>query len=207
MTIHANNKRRIKKMGKHACVWSKSPQWWPSMKNSVMHATVVRCKRKLKWCFYNLIYIKTAWRTHWNQIEITHTKRNTKSDKNAPRDMQTGLTSKQLNWMCRQLLDVMWDVRAARLMWGMSSARSGWWVWVTSKLWRACHNSRESDTWWEVSEMILACNFQLLKIVPWKKGCLCMMPWEKQPMHASLFFSVLEGTDQLSGTCKRLLDC
>ena len=34
-----------------------------------------------------------------------------------------------------------------------------------------------------------------------------MLPWEKQPMHASLFFSVSKGTDQLSFTCKRLLNC
>ena len=31
------------------------------------------------------------------------------------------------------------------------------------------------------------------------------MPWEKKRMHASLFFSVLEGSGQLSCTCKRLL--
>jgi len=33
-----------------------------------------------------------------------------------------------------------------------------------------------------------------------------MLPWEKQPMHASLFCSVPEGTGQLSCTCKQLLD-
>jgi len=85
----------------------------------------------------------------------------------------------------------------------MSSVVSNWWVWITSRLWRACHKSRESDTWWEVSEMILACNLQLQKIDPWNKGCLCMLPWEKKPMHASQFCSVPEGTDQLSCTCKK----
>jgi len=32
------------------------------------------------------------------------------------------------------------------------------------------------DTWWEVSEMILACNLQLPKIDPWNEGCLYMLP-------------------------------
>ena len=108
---------------------------------------------------------------------------------------------------CWQLLDVMWDVKAARLMWGMSSEASRSWFLITSKLWRVCHKSRESDTWWEVSELILACDFQLLKIDLWNKGCLCMLPWEKQPMHASLFCSVLKETSQLNRTCKRLFDC
>lgn len=121
--------------------------------------------------------------------------------------VESGLTPKQLIWVCRQLLDVIWDVRAARLMWGMGSVTSGLWVLITLRLWRACHKSRESDTWWEVSEMILACNLHLLKIDPWNKGFLCMLPWKKELMHASQFCSIPEGTSQLSCTCKRLLDC
>lgn len=109
--------------------------------------------------------------------------------------------------MCWLLLDVMWDVKATRLMWGMSSTASSWWVLITSRLWRGCHKSRGSDTWREVYELFLACNLQLLNIDPWNKGCLFMLPWEKHPMHASLFCSVWKGTSQLSCTCKRLLDC
>jgi len=68
------------------------------------------------------------------------------------------------------------------------------WVLIKSRLWCVCHKSRESDTWWEVSEMILACNLQLPKIDPCNQGCLCMLSWEKPPMHASLFFLVPEET-------------
>ena len=78
---------------------------------------------------------------------------------------------------------------------------------IKSRLWRACHKSRESDTWWEVSEMILACNLQLPKIDPWNKWCLCMLPWEKQPMNESMFSSASKGTNQLSCSCKKLLNC
>lgn len=142
-----------------------------------------------------------------NQANCTHTRENTKSDRNASQGMGSGLTPKQLSWMCRLLLDVMWYIRAARLMWGMKSAAFDLWVLITLRLWRACHKSRGGDTWWEISEMLLACNLQLLNINPWDKGCLCMLPWEKQHMHASLFCSVPEGTGQLSSTCKSLFDC
>lgn len=120
--------------------------------------------------------------------------------------MESGLTPKQLSWMFLQLLDVMRDVRATMIVWGMSSATPGWWVLMTSRFWRTCHKSRESDIWWEVFEMIFACNLQLKKLDPWNKGCLCTLTWGKQPMHASLFFSAPEGTSKLNCTFKRLLN-
>ena len=154
-------------------------------KNSGMHATVVRCKWKLKGCFYKLTYIKMTTTTHRNQVDTTHTKRKTKNDRNAARDVKSGLTLKQLSWMCRWLLNALWDVKAESLMWGKRSAVSGSWFSIKSKMWHACHKSRKSDTWWEVSEMILACKLLLLKVDPWIKGCLCMLPWEKKSMHAN----------------------
>jgi len=130
-----------------------------------------------------------------------------KSARNETQDMESGLTQKQLRWMCWRLLDVMWDVRAAKLMWGMSFVVYGSWVLIKSKMWHACHKSRKSNTLCEVFEMILACNLQLLKVDPWIKGYLCMLPWEKEPMHENQFCSVPEGTGQLNYTCKRLLNC
>lgn len=123
-----------------------------------------------------------------NQENNTPTSENTKRNRNVAQGMGSRLTPKQLSWMCRLLLDVMWYVRVARLMWGMSFVASGWWVLITLRLWCTCHESRGSNTWWEVSKLLLACNLQLLNIDPWNKGCLCMLPWEKQPMHASKFF-------------------
>lgn len=126
MIIHANNKCKIQKTGKHACVWSESPQRQPSVKNSVIHATTVRWEQKVKWCFYKLTYIKTTTSAHWNQVDITHTKQNTKSERNATQDMKSRLTTRQLSWMCQRLLDGMWDVKATRSMWGKSFVVSGW---------------------------------------------------------------------------------
>ena len=142
-----------------------------------------------------------------NQANSTPTSENTKSDWNAAQGMGSGLTPKQMSWICRWLLDAMWDVRSVSSIWGISSATSGWWVLIKSRLWLTCHKSRKIDTWWEVFEMILACDLQLLQVDPWIKGFLCMFPWEKQPMHANQFFSVPEGTGQLNWTCKRLLNC
>ena len=144
-------------------------------------------------------------RAHWKQEGNIHMKKNTKSSRNATQDMEGGLTPKQLSWMCRRLLDVMCDVRVERLMWGMSFAVSSSWVLIESKMWHTCHKSRKSGTWWEVFEMILACNLQLLKVDPWIKGCLCMLPWEKQPIHANQFCSVSEGIGKLNCTCNSLL--
>jgi len=94
-------------------------------KNSVMHVTTVRCKRKQKWRFYKLTYIKTTTSAPWNQADITYIKWNTKRDRNAVQDTRSRLTLKQVNWKCWRLLDVMWDVRDTRSMWGMRSAASG----------------------------------------------------------------------------------
>lgn len=132
-------------------------------------------------------------------------KQNTKSTWNATQDMKIKLTKKQMSWMCRRLQDVMWDVRAARSMWVMSSVASGSWVLIKLKMSCACHKYRKSNTWWEVDEMILACNLQVLKIDPWNKGCFFMLPWEEQPMHENQFFLVPEGTGQLNYTCNNLL--
>lgn len=85
--------------------------------------------------------------------------------RNVARDLKGGLTPKQLR-MCRRLLDAMWDIKATKLMWGMSFAMSSWWVFIKSRLLRACHKSRESDSCWEVSKMIFSCNLQLLKTTP-----------------------------------------
>ncbi len=114
-----------------------------SCKNSVMHATVVRCEWKLKRYFYKLTYIKMTVGAHWNQADNTHTKRNTKSDRNTTRDMKSELSLKHLSWMCRRLLDAIWDVKSIRSMWGMSSKASGLWVLIKSRLWRVCHKSRK----------------------------------------------------------------
>ena len=97
-------------------------------KNNVMHATTVRCERKLKRCFYKLIYIKMTTNAHWNQVDNTHMKKNIKSDRNVAWDMKSGLAPKQLSWMWWWILDAMWDIRATRSMRGISSAMSGWWV-------------------------------------------------------------------------------
>ena len=142
-----------------------------------------------------------------NQANNTPRSENTKNDRNAAQGMGIGLTPKEPSWMCWLLLYVMWDVRATRLMWGMSSAASGWWVLITSRLWCASHKSRGSGIWWEVSELLLTCNLQLLNIDPWYKWCLRMFPWGKKPMHASHFCLVPEGTGQLNWTWKRQLDC
>lgn len=95
-------------------------------KNSVMRTTIVRCEQKLKRCLYKITYIKMTTSAHSIQADKTHTKRNTKSHRNAARDMKNGLTPKQLSWMCWWLLDAMWDVKDTRSMWGMSSVASGW---------------------------------------------------------------------------------
>jgi len=179
MILHEKTKWRIHKIRNHGCLWSDSPQRWSSVQSSVMDAASVRCEWKLKLCFYKLTYIKMIASAHWNQWDITHMNRNTKSDINATQHMKACLPPKQLTWMCQWLLDAMWDVRAARLMCGVSSTVSGWRILVKLRLWPTCHKSRKNDTWWEVSEMILAFNLQLLKIVPWIKGFLCMFPWEK----------------------------
>jgi len=130
-------------------------------------------------------------------IHVNNNKRSLKSSKqyshkwkhkkqqNCNRRHEKRVYTKQLSWMFRQLLDVIWDVKAARLMWGIISVAFGLWVLITSRLWCACYKSRESDTSWEVYEMILACNLQLLEKYPWNKGCLCMFRWEKHPMHES----------------------
>lgn len=134
-------------------------------------------------------------------------KKNTKSVWNATYDMKSGLIEKKLSWMCRWLLDTMWDGKSEGLMLGLRFSMFGSCVFITSKMWWTCHKPRKSNTWWEVSEMILACDHQLLKVDVWIKGFLCMMPWEKQPMDANQFFSIPKGTGQLNCTCRRFLNC
>lgn len=137
-----------------------------SWKICVMYATGAKYEQKLKRCFYKLTYIKMTASIHWNQVDITHMKWSTKSDRNISWDMRSELTPKQMSWMCRWLLDLMWDVRVARSRWGLRSTTSGWCVFIKLMLRHACHKSRKSDTWREVYEMILPCNIQLLKIDP-----------------------------------------
>ena len=51
-----------------------------------------------------------------NQENNTHTSENTKNDRNAAKDKLRPLTRESLSWMCRRVLDVLWDVKAPRSM-------------------------------------------------------------------------------------------
>jgi len=122
MIMHANSECNIHKTGTHACVWNKLPHWRPSMKTYVMHEITVKWKQKLKQFFYKLIYFKMTMGVQKNQEKNNRRKRNMKSDRRVANDMKSRLTLKQMSWMCRRLLDVLWDVWDPRLMLRMSYA-------------------------------------------------------------------------------------
>lgn len=43
MIMHANGEWQFQDIEQHACGWGESPNQWPFMKNSFMHATTMRC--------------------------------------------------------------------------------------------------------------------------------------------------------------------
>jgi len=57
-------------------------------KNNIMHVTIVRCKRKLKWCFYKLTHIKVRASTHWNQEDNLNKEKHKKWQKRNERHVK-----------------------------------------------------------------------------------------------------------------------
>ena len=156
MIMHENSECNIQETGKKACVWGDLPQGPPWVQKQC-HACD---SREMQWKNETMLlqvnmHQNDSKRSLKPSRQHLH-KVNTKCNRNAAKDMKRILTPKKLSRMCQRLLDVMWDVRAPRSMWEMSSASLNKWFLIRLRLWHACHKSRKQRAY----------NLQLVKMHP-----------------------------------------